>query len=385
MTILQERKNNKLRDYTTMTGPLGVTHLLLFSKSSSGNTNLRVGITPRGPTLHFRVENYSLMKDIMKSQKHPKGSQLLYHMAPLMVMNNFTTPSATPNSAVPKHLEQLVTTIFQSIFPPLNPQATPLASIKRVLLLNREPAADQDSAAYTLTMRHYAISTKSVGLPKAIKRLSAAEKPTSTKDRRGRGVPNLSKLEDVADWMLDPASGGYTSGSESEPDADAEVEVLSGATRKLQARGEKKRKNDENGRSRIERLGIKLTELGPRMTLRLMKVEEGLCNGKIMWHEYIHKTKEEERKLEETWKQRRRAKEDRKAVQRENLERKKSKRSDKGDNDGAGDKEDATGNDETDDDFEDWDSDMLDGAESVEDDGDDGTRDETMRDVEDEP
>src|SRR5690349_5872892 len=53
---LRERKGNKLRDFTTMCGPLGVTHLLLFSRSESGNTNLRMAITPRGPTLHFRVE-----------------------------------------------------------------------------------------------------------------------------------------------------------------------------------------------------------------------------------------------------------------------------------------------------------------------------------------
>src|SRR5215470_1243054 len=70
---LKERKNNRLRDYTAMAGPLGVTHLLLFSKSPSGNTNMRLAITPRGPTLHFRVENFSLCKDVLKSQKHPKS------------------------------------------------------------------------------------------------------------------------------------------------------------------------------------------------------------------------------------------------------------------------------------------------------------------------
>lgn len=69
---VQERRSNRLRDYTTMAGPLGVSHLLLFSKSPSGNTNLRLAITPRGPTLTFRVERYSLCKDVMKSQRHPK-------------------------------------------------------------------------------------------------------------------------------------------------------------------------------------------------------------------------------------------------------------------------------------------------------------------------
>jgi ribosome biogenesis protein SSF1/2 len=81
---LKERRSNRLKDYITMAGPLGVTHLLLFSRSSSGNTNLRIAITPRGPTLHFRVESYSLCKDIIKAQRHPKGSSLLYHSPPLV-------------------------------------------------------------------------------------------------------------------------------------------------------------------------------------------------------------------------------------------------------------------------------------------------------------
>jgi ribosome biogenesis protein SSF1/2 len=81
---LKERKANKLRDYLTMSGPLGVTHLMLFSRSESGNTNMRLAITPRGPTLHFQVEKYSLCKDIRKALKHPKGGGKEYLTAPLV-------------------------------------------------------------------------------------------------------------------------------------------------------------------------------------------------------------------------------------------------------------------------------------------------------------
>jgi ribosome biogenesis protein SSF1/2 len=70
---LKERRSNRLRDYLTMAGPLGVSHLLLFSRSDSGNTNLRLALTPRGPTLHFHIEKYSLCKDVRKALKHPKG------------------------------------------------------------------------------------------------------------------------------------------------------------------------------------------------------------------------------------------------------------------------------------------------------------------------
>jgi len=81
---LKERKANRLRDYVTMAGPLGVTHLMLFSRSESGNTNLRVAAHPRGPTLHFRVEKYSLSKDVRRAQRHPKGGGKEYLTPPLV-------------------------------------------------------------------------------------------------------------------------------------------------------------------------------------------------------------------------------------------------------------------------------------------------------------
>ena len=81
---LKERRGNRLRDYAVMCGPLGVTHLLLFSRSEGGNTNLRVALAPRGPTMNFRVEKYSLAKDVQKAQKHPRGGGKEYVTAPLV-------------------------------------------------------------------------------------------------------------------------------------------------------------------------------------------------------------------------------------------------------------------------------------------------------------
>lgn len=81
---LKERRSNRLRDYLTMAGPLGVSHLMLFSRSESGNTNMRLAVTPRGPTLHFRVEKYSLCKDVKKALKHPKGGGKEYLSPPLV-------------------------------------------------------------------------------------------------------------------------------------------------------------------------------------------------------------------------------------------------------------------------------------------------------------
>ncbi|KAI8962960.1 Brix-domain-containing protein [Daldinia sp. FL1419] len=353
---LKERRANRLRDYITMTGPLGVSHLLLFSRSESGNTNLRIATTPRGPTLHFRVEKYSLCKDVRKAQRHPRGGGKEYITPPLLIMNNISTPGADANSKVPKHLESLTTTVFQSLFPRINPQTTPLKSIRRVLLLNREPATDKDDGSFVLNFRHYAISTKPAGVSKQLRRLDAAERIFSAKNRKG-GVPNLGKLEDISEYMIGGENGeGYmtdgTSGSEM--DTDAEVEVLEDAPRRVlssKARAAKLDSEDKPIESdeKVERRRVTLVELGPRMKLRMTKVEEGLCSGKTMWHEHIHKSRQEIQDLEQRWEKRREEKEARRKQQKANVEKKKKEREANG---GKNKKDGAGGEDEEDEDVE---------------------------------
>ncbi|KAI3341849.1 Brix domain-containing protein [Ustulina deusta] len=338
---LKERRANRLRDYVTMTGPLGVTHLLLFSRSDSGNTNLRVATTPRGPTLHFRVEKYSLCKDVRRAQRHPRGGGKEYATPPLLIMNNISTPGADAHSTVPKHLETLTTTVFQSMFPRINPQTTPLKSIRRVLMINRELAADKDDGSFVLNFRHYAITTKAAGISRPLRRLNAAEKILTGKNGRKGGVPNLGKLEDIADFMIGGENGeGYmtdaTSGSEM--DTDAEVEVLEDAPRKISTKVRAAHENGDHHAAddeRVERRRVKLVELGPRMKLRMTKVEEGLCSGKVMWHEHIHKSRQEMQELDKRWETRAKEKEARRREQKANVEKKRKEQAANGAKGGA--------------------------------------------------
>ncbi|PLB46896.1 putative ribosome biogenesis protein Ssf2 [Aspergillus steynii IBT 23096] len=369
---LKERKSNRLRDYTSMTGPLGVTHLMLFSKSATGNTNLRMALTPRGPTLHFKVESYSLCRDVEKAMKRPRGGGQDHKTPPLLVMNNFNSPNADENSRVPKRLESLTTTVFQSLFPPINPQATPLSSIRRVMLLNRELSPESENKdeedSYVLNLRHYAIATKKTGVSKRIRRLDPKE--VRNKEKKGAAVPNLGKLEDAADYLLDPSAAGYTSASETEMDTDAEVEIAESTTKKVLTKrelqrmkaGEKdKAQKKLNATPGVEKHAVKLVELGPRLRLRLMKVEEGLCEGKVMWHDFISKSQEETNAQEKNWDQKKKEKEARKKQQKENIEKKKQDKA-KARAEGKG------GDDEEDeDDEDDWLSDDFDEGEGTED------------------
>ena len=283
-------------------------------------------------------------------------------------MNNFSRPDADSKSKVPKHLESLATTVFQSLFPPINPQATPLKSIRRVLLLNREESKEDDGT-FILNFRHYAITTRSTGVSKQLRRINAAEQFMSTKTSRKSKVPNLGKLEDIADYMMGGEGGeGYmtdaTSGSEL--DTDAEVEVLDSAPRKvLSARARQSAARNPDGEvdeeDNVERRAVKLVELGPRMRLRLTKVEEGLCSGKDMWHEYVHKTKEEIKELEKRWEKRRQEKEARKREQKANVERKKAAKAQSGGQGGGDDEDEDSDFDYSDMDVDEFDSEGLEG------------------------
>lgn len=294
---------------------------------------MRLALTPRGPTLHFKVESYSLCRDVERALKRPRGGGQDHKTPPLLVMNNFNSPNATEDSKVPKRLESLTTTIFQSLFPPINPQATPLSSIRRVMLLNRELTAgsEEEEDSYVLNLRHYAISTKKTGISKRIRRLDPKE--IRSREKRKSAVPNLGKLEDAADYLLDPSAAGYTSASETELDTDAEVEIAENTTKKVLTKRELQRmksgdkeKAQKANAPEVEKRAVKLVELGPRLKLRLIKVEEGLCEGRVMWHDYIRKSEKEVQALDKNWAKKKKEKEERKKQQRENIEKKKQEK-----------------------------------------------------------
>ena len=135
---LKERKSNKLKDFVDVSGQLGVTHFVIFSQNQStvevsestekkdeadnkdekqkkgetindedkekvqhdeklqtedtqkaaqivANVNVRFARIPRGPTLNFRILQFSLMKDIARSQKSPKSPGTEYITPPLVI------------------------------------------------------------------------------------------------------------------------------------------------------------------------------------------------------------------------------------------------------------------------------------------------------------
>lgn len=307
---LRERKSNKLKDFVVMAGPLNVSHLLVFSQSESGTTQLRLGRMSRGPTITFKVENYSLCKDVRRILKHPKSitkESKEYINPPLLVLNGFTNPQkAEPH-------EKLLITTFQNMFPPIQPHSTKVSSVKRVLMINKDPETGH------IDLRHYAIDTKPVEGSKTVKKLINA------KHSLHKRLPNLGKAQDVSDLILDPYANGAGFTSDSEVEDDSIVDVKEDDT-SLVSKQKKPEEDIAQPATNARKKAIKLTEIGPRLNLTMTKIEEGVCSGKVLYHHNVKKSKSEIAKLEAKHAEREKIKEERKKLQSENIASKKAKK-----------------------------------------------------------
>ena len=318
---LKERKSNKLRDFVVMCGPLGVSHLFIFTQSEkTGNVSLKIARTPHGPTVTYQVMDYSLGKDIKKFLKRPKTLAKEDTMdPPLLVLNGFgIKPVEGDSESVEKaNVEKVVISMFQNIFPPLNPAKTQLNSIKRVFMINKDPETSE------ISMRHYAIDIREVDISRNLKRLYRA------KNKLSKTVPNLHKKDDIASLILDHDVGAYT--SESEVEDDSIVRVMDNNAKNTKTTAKKPEASNESQAAHEEHLdqsaprkkAIKLTEVGPRLTLKLVKIEEGICSGKVLHHNYVKKTSAEIKALEKKHAQRMKLKEERRKEQEANLAKKK--------------------------------------------------------------
>lgn len=122
-------------------------------------------------------------------------------------------------------------------------------------------------------------------------------------------VPNLSRYQDIADFIYS-RGGGYQ--SESEIDDIPEGKIV------LPEDFQDKKKNTN--------VALKLHELGPRLRLKLVKIEEGVCRGNVVFHSFIKKSKGEIKEQMDELKKKRELKAARKKQQEENVRRKQEEK-----------------------------------------------------------
>ncbi|XP_020584328.1 peter Pan-like protein isoform X2 [Phalaenopsis equestris] len=241
---LKENRRNNLKDFLNVAGPMGVTHFLILSKPKTV-PHLRVARTPQGPTLTFEIQEYALAADVARAQTRPRCPQGIFNNSPLIVLSGFGSGG--------QHLK-LTTIMFQNIFPAIDINTVNLSSCQRIFLLN------YNTETKLIDFRHYSIRLQPIGVSRRIRKFVLSH-----------NVPDLRSLQDVSDFVT---KAGY--GSESEADEESATVSLA------------------NDLGRVNRAStksaVKLQEIGPRMTLRLVKIEEGLCSGGVIFSEYVKDT-----------------------------------------------------------------------------------------------
>jgi len=125
-------------------------------------------------------------------------------------------------------------------------------------------------------------------------------------------VPNLGRCADVAEFLQKGGAG--LSESEGEEDEASHVTAPQGVSVRGVVGGSTS--------------SVRLVELGPRMTLRLIKVEEGLLDGEVLHHEFVEKTDEEKKVIKEKREKAKREKEKRKRDQEKNVKKKEREKED---------------------------------------------------------
>ncbi|KAF9472778.1 Brix-domain-containing protein [Pholiota conissans] len=308
---LKERTRNKLKDFLTMGPALSVSHLLAFTLTPLA-PSLRIVKLSDGPTLSFRVERYSLMKDLMSTSRRARSVGMEYLSPPLLVLASFPPPSPT----TPPHLPLLMKS-FQSLFPPLSPHTLSLSSARRVVLIS------YNAERGTVDFRHYIIKVKPYGVSKRVRKVLEGVGHSSTKS----GFLDLGNEKDVADFLLrnrgEPGpEGGYESAASS-------AESVAGDDRDAVNLAE-----DYVGRNnkKGQRRAVRLEEIGPRMELRLIKITEGVPGkeGAVMYHEFVKKSKKEVLAQKAEHAAKAKLKKERREEQDRNVARKKAENKSKG-------------------------------------------------------
>jgi ribosome biogenesis protein SSF1/2 len=217
------------------------------------------------------------------------------------------------------------------MFPAINVSTVKLNECRRVVLFNfirrdtsevedgngddatnkQDGASNDEVEDEEVEIRHYAIRAKPVGVDRKVRRLIEAK------------IPNLSKLDDISDYITGQTSSGapapaVNSGAMSDSEAEDETAHVM-LPEKFRGKGNNK----------SQKSALKLVELGPRLRLKLVKVERGLASGDVMYHAYVHKTPEEVKELKQRKEQEASLKRQRREDQEANVQRKQAAKDEK--------------------------------------------------------
>lgn len=198
-----------------------------------------------------------------------------------------------------------------------------LSTCKRVVLFDIKEGGEGDETnedgskkSPLIEFRHYGVSARQRAVNRGIKKLVNNQK-----------VPNLAKYKNIQDFIfknIRKQVAKESGGSSTTADAmgayssESEIDDLPGSKVTLPEDYQDKKKDTQ--------VAIRLHELGPRLQLRLVKIEEGFCRGNVVFHANKTKSPKEVKQQLDSLKNQRELKAKRKETQEENVRKKAEKK-----------------------------------------------------------
>lgn len=313
---LKESKANCIKDFLSIVDVYGLSHMIMLTNTDK-NSYMRLAKMPRGPTVTFKIHEYSLAADIFENNQkkietslsnpntrripsNPKPLTKSFNHVPLVIMNGFNSNKISDTYKEPVKIAAM---LIQSFFPPLNLNEIQLKKCKRVVLFNLTFDKESNSAdpEPIIEFRHYDIDIEKYSIKKTISNIINSKKK------------DLSQFQSISDYIL--RQSGYTSGSDNEDPNLGICDVIQDS----ELKEDKGKIEANNGGDKIK---VKLNEIGPRINMKIYKIEEGFLKGNVTFHTYINKSKKEVKELMEKIKLKRKLKKERKQEQQQNINHK---------------------------------------------------------------
>lgn len=83
---LRERRKNKIKDFVSLSGLFNVSHMCVFNKSAN-QLSFKVARLPKGPTLNFKIHQFTLARDVLSSMKKQYFNDTAFKHSPLVSQN----------------------------------------------------------------------------------------------------------------------------------------------------------------------------------------------------------------------------------------------------------------------------------------------------------
>lgn len=285
---LKESRKNSLRDFLNIVDLYNLSHMFAFTNTEN-SSYLRIARMPSGPTLTFKIDKYCLSSDVYEESSSKRPLTKSFYHVPIIILNGFGSEKLNKELNEPV---QICSTMFQSIFPPLNLSEIDVKNAKKVILVN----LNTDGPEPVFEIRHYSIDIEKASSKKTISNILNMKKS------------DFSGYENIAEYILKQT--GYTDNSDNE----------GGEVKLLLNEGKEKDKEKEKVNK------IQLHEVGPRLNLVLHKIEEGFFKGNVAFHRVNKRSKKDILEIAKKLKEKRTEKRKRREEQEQNIKKKEEVR-----------------------------------------------------------